>query len=247
MTKKDIKLSERLIASMDVSKKSDAIAICKKIDNKVDIIKVGLELLYHEGLGMVETVKGFGYKVMLDAKLMDIPNTIAGALKGIACLGVEIITIHTLGGFDMLKNAAETLSEVCAANKIKRPYLFGVTILTSLDDDDLLRMGFKNTYIDSVLGLARLAKEAKIDGIICSPNEVALIRDRIGDDLYIATPGIRLEGDSVGDQKRVNTPSKAITEGADYVIAGRSITAKEDVPATIKIFQEQIEGALKDA
>jgi orotidine-5'-phosphate decarboxylase len=247
LTKKDIKLSARLIASMDVSKKRDAIEICKKLDNKVDIIKVGLELLYHEGLGMVETVKSFGYKVMLDAKLMDIPNTISGALKGIAGLGVEIVTIHTLGGFDMLKTAAETLSEVCAANKIKRPSLFGVTILTSLDDDDLALMGFKGTYIDSVLALAGLAKEAQIDGIICSPNEVAMIRDKIGDDIYIATPGIRLEGDGVGDQKRVNTPRKAIMEGADYVIAGRSITAKEDVSATIKIFQEQIEGALKDA
>jgi len=247
LTRKDIKISSRLIASMDVSKKNEAIEICKKINNKVDIIKVGLELLYHEGLGIVDTIKGFGYQIMLDAKLMDIPNTISGALRGIAGLGVDIITIHTLGGFNMLKTAMETISQSCDEKKIKRPHLFGVTILTSLDDNDLDHMGFKNTYIDSVLNLALLASKAQIDGIICSPNEVAMLRAKIGDDIYIATPGIRLAGDGVGDQKRVNTPRKAIADGADYIIAGRSLTTKEDVAGTIQLFQEEIKGALKDA
>jgi orotidine-5'-phosphate decarboxylase len=232
---------------MDVSSKNEAIEICKKIENKVDIIKVGLELLYNEGLDIVETVKGFGYQVMLDAKLMDIPNTISKALMGIAGLGVDMITIHTLGGFQMLKTAKDTLSSICDEKKIKRPRLFGVTILTSLDDKDLGKMGFQNTYMHSVLNLAAIAKEANIDGIICSPNEVSALRATIGSELYIATPGIRLLGDEAGDQKRINTPKKAIEDGADYVIAGRSITGKEDVSATIQIFQEEIEGARKDA
>jgi orotidine-5'-phosphate decarboxylase len=232
---------------MDVSNKSEAAAILKKIDNRVDMIKVGLELIYNEGLDIIRMVKGFGYDVMLDAKLMDIPNTISGALRGISGLGVRIITIHTLGGHEMLKTAKETLGSISYKKNIGRPSLFGVTILTSLDDGDLSDMGFKNDYMQSVMSLGQLAKNAQIDGIICSPNEVAMLRDKIGDDIYIATPGIRLAGDSAGDQKRINTPAKAISDGADYVIAGRSVTEKEDVSATIKIFQEEIEGALKDA
>jgi orotidine-5'-phosphate decarboxylase len=240
--RKNIKIRDRLILSLDVSGKNEALEVLKQADNRVSTIKVGLELIYNVGLEIVDIVKKSGYKVMLDAKLMDIPNTVAGATRGISGLNVNIITLHTFGGSPMIKSAHEMLTQLSSQKNKSRPLLFGVTVLTSLDDDDLESFGFKIKYTELVLNMAKIGIEGGIDGIVCSPNEVGLLRKNFGRNFLIATPGIRLAEDSVADQKRINTPEKAIRDGADFIIVGRSIIKSQDIKSTIELFLEKIEG-----
>ncbi|MHB1346715.1 MAG: orotidine-5'-phosphate decarboxylase [Candidatus Humimicrobiaceae bacterium] len=244
--RKSLKIKDRLILSLDVPGKREALEVLKKAENKVSIVKVGLELIYNEGLSIVDLVKKSGYKVMLDAKLMDIPNTVAGAVKGISRLDVNIITLHTLGGSSMIRNANETMDESSRLNNKSKPLFFGVTVLTSLDDRDLKSFGFDISYMDLVLKLAKTAVESGIDGIVCSPNEAGLLRKNLGTDFLIATPGIRLAEDNASDQKRINTPQKAIEDGADFIIVGRSVINSVDVKNTIDLFLEKIESGLSN-
>jgi len=242
--RKNLKTKDRLILSLDVPGKKEAFDVLKQADNMISTVKVGLELIYNEGLDIVNIVKKSGYKVMLDAKLMDIPNTIAGAARGISRLDVSIITLHTFGGSAMIKSAHDTLSLLCSQKNKYRPLLFGVTVLTSLDDSDLENFGFKIKYMDLVLNMARIGIESGIDGIVCSPNEVGFLRKNLGKNFLIATPGIRLSEDSSSDQKRVNTPQKAIRDGADFIIVGRPIVKSPNIKNTIELFLEKIEGEI---
>jgi len=240
----NVKISDRLIVSIDASSKNEVMLLCKRINNAVSSLKLGLEVIYSCGLDIIATVRSFGYNVMLDAKLLDIPNTVCGAIGSISKLGVDKITIHALGGGKMLANAKQRLTEESYKLDIIPPLLFAVTILTSLDNEDLDTLGFKNDYLSSVLNLASTAIENNIDGIICSPNEVKSIREQLGNKFYIATPGIRLQGDDKGDQKRISTPYNAIKDGADFIIVGRSVTAKENPEVAIKKIFIEIERAL---
>ncbi len=240
-------LRDRLIIVIDTNNKNEVISLCKKISGKVSTVKIGLELIYSVGLGIVDTIKSFGYKVMLDAKLFDIPNTVKSAAEAIGGLGVSAVTIHTLGGRQMLEQAREILEKQSESRAKFRPLLFGVTILTSLDDKDLKALGFREDFMYSVLNLAGVAIDAGTDGIICSPNEVKAIRKKFGNGFYIATPGIRLPEDAAGDQKRINTPEEAMSRGADFLIVGRSITTREDVGGTIDLYLEKIERTLGHA
>jgi len=244
LKKRKLKLADRLIAVIDVNKKSALNRILSDIGGKVSTVKLGLEMIYGAGTGIVDIAKSSGYDVMLDAKLMDIPNTIRGASLAIAALGPSIITIHTLGGKKMIEASREALKEQSDMDLASTPLLFGVTVLTSLDDGDLREMGFKDGYKGTVIRLAGLALDSGVDGIICSPGEVSLLRKELGGDFFIATPGIRLREDSAGDQKRVNTPEEAISAGADMIIVGRSLTKKPDIGAAVDIFLEKIKGAL---
>ena len=240
----NLKISDRLIISIDTSNKQEVISLCKKINNNVTTLKLGLELIYSCGLEIINTVKSFGYKIMLDAKLLDIPNTVCGAITAISKIGVDKITIHALGGGKMLADTKQRLVQESFKLNIIPPLLFAVTILTSLDNKDLATLGFKNGFLPSVLNLANIAIKNGIDGIICSPNEVKSMREKLGSGFYIATPGIRLQDDDKGDQKRVSTPYRAIINGADIIIVGRSITAKANLEETIKKIFIEIERAL---
>jgi orotidine-5'-phosphate decarboxylase len=235
---------DRLIVGVDVNSGQQLINLCHRIDNNVTTLKLGLELIYNCGLKIIDTARSFGYKVMLDAKLMDIPNTVSQAISAIAGLGVDKVTIHTLGGARMIKDAKEKAVSQAGKLNVFPPLIFGVTILTSLDNKDLETMGFKGDYLSAVIGLAGQAINNGIDGIICSPNEVSQLRENFGGSFYIATPGIRLENDDAGDQKRISTPYAAIKNGADFIIAGRSVTANENTHKTIKSILEDIERAL---
>jgi orotidine-5'-phosphate decarboxylase len=239
-----LKPEDRLIVVIDVNKKSGLTRLLSAAGGKVTTVKLGLEMIYSVGLDIVNTAKSFGYKVMLDAKLMDIPNTIKGASGAITGLGPSIVTVHTLGGKKMLEAAVSAMEEHSKKDNSIRPMVFGVTVLTSLDDSDLSSMGFKEGYLPTVKKLVGMALDAGIDGIVCSPQEVEPLRDQFGDDFYIATPGIRLAEDSSGDQKRVNTPGEAISSGADMIIVGRSITSKEDIGGAIDIYLKKIKCVL---
>jgi orotidine-5'-phosphate decarboxylase len=244
MKRKNLKARDRLIVSLDVAGKREVISLCSKISGKVSTLKLGLELMYRIGPEIIGTVKSFGYRVMLDAKLFDIPNTVNGALRAIGKLGVNMVTIHTLGGKAMLAGAVKILKEQ-SENKI-RPLLLGVTILTSLDDSDLDLMGFRKNHLNSVLDLACFAEIAGLDGVICSAGEVESVREKTGSNFYIATPGIRLPEDAVGDQKRVSTPRDAVLKGADFIVVGRPITRNKDIGGAVDRYLEEIEGALRD-
>jgi len=244
---KKLSLKDRLIVSLDTNNKSDVVSMCRKISGKVSTLKLGLELIYGVGLEVIDTVKSFGYKVMLDAKLLDIPNTVESAAEAIGGLGVSAVTIHTLGGRQMLEQTREILEKQSESRAKFRPLLFGVTILTSLDDNDLKALGFRGDFLYSVLSLAGIAIDAGTDGIICSPNEVDAIRKKYGTGFYIAAPGIRLPEDAAGDQKRINTPEEAISNGADFIIVGRSITTRKDVGGAIDLYLEKIERTLGHA
>ncbi len=246
MKKRKLKLADRLITVIDVNKKSALNSILSGIGGKVSTVKLGLEMIYGAGTSVVDIARRSGYDVMLDAKLMDIPNTIRGASLAIAALGPSIITIHALGGRKMIEASKKALKEQSARDLAMAPLLFAVTVLTSLDDGDLEEMGFKDGYKDTVLRLAGLALESGADGIVCSPGEVRLLREEFGGDFFIATPGIRLSEDSAGDQKRVNTPGEAISAGADMIIVGRSLTQKPDIGIAVDIFLEKIKSALKE-
>ena len=244
--RKNLKIRDRLILSLDVSGKTEALEVLKQADNRISTIKVGLELIYNEGLNIIDMVKKSGYKVMLDAKLMDIPNTVAGAVRGISRLDVNIITLHTFGGSSMIKTANDTLAQLSSQKNKSKPLFFGVTVLTSLDDNDLESFGFKIKYTELVLNMAKIGIESGIDGIVCSPNEVGLLRKNLGSNFLIATPGIRLAEDSTADQKRINTPEKAIRDGADFIIVGRSIIKSHDIKNTIELFLEKVESGISN-
>ena len=243
--KKELRIKDRLVAVVDVDKKSGLMKVLAALGGKVSTVKLGLEIIYSVGMCVVDIARRSGYDVMLDTKLMDIPNTIRGAALAISRLRPALVTIYAMGGKSMLKAAIGALEEQSEKYDIKRPKLMAVTVLTSLDDSDLKEMGFKGSYIDIVKKLAGTALDAGVDGIICSPSEVEALRKEYGSDFYIATPGIRLEGESAGDQKRVNTPREAITKGADMIIVGRSITGKADIGEAVDLFLKEIDSALK--
>lgn len=233
---------DRIIAALDVSSAYDAEILLQEIREHIGCAKVGLELLTAEGAPhVVQTMRAFGARVFYDGKFMDIPNTVAAAVRAVTKLGVDMLNVHCLGGPAMMKAAAEAAAREAEVLGIPRPKVLGVTILTSLNDGDLRAMGvearvgpddfsFKLAEQDQadveiiVTRLARLAKECGLDGVITSPQEIAAIRQECGAGFLIVTPGVRPEWAATQDQKRVMTPGDAIRAGADYLVIGRPIT-----------------------
>jgi orotidine-5'-phosphate decarboxylase len=186
-------------------------------------LKVGLEFMTANGPEGVREVVALGLPVFLDGKFHDIPNTVAGAVRAAASLGVAMLTLHVAGGPAMLRAAVEAahLEEPC-------PKLLGVTVLTSMDDADLAAVGVPDKLADQVLRLAELAWTEGLDGVVCSPREVALLRQRFGSELKIVVPGIRPRAFGQKDQKRTLAPAEAIAAGADLLVIGRPITDAAD-------------------
>ncbi len=241
---KNLRLKDKLIVAIDGNKRSKLMGILVAIGGKVSTVKLGLEMIYSVGTEVADITRRSGYDVMLDTKLMDIPNTIRGASVAIARFKPAFLTSYALGGRKMLEDSIDVLKKQSENDGQVRPKLMAVTVLTSLDNSDLEAMGFRISYMDIVKRLAGIALEAGVDGIVCSPEEVEDLRKEFGSDFYIATPGIRLAGESVGDQKRINTPEEAISRGADMVIVGRSITGKADARGAVDLFLEKIKSAM---
>jgi len=194
-------------------------------------LKLGLEFFVANGPQAVREVAG-KTPLFLDLKLHDIPNTVAGAVRAAAALRPMLLTIHAAGGPAMMRAAAEAAKE--AARGQQRTKLLGVTVLTSLDDDDLERVGQRGPASEQALRLALLARDNGLDGVVCSPLEVAALRERCGKDFLLVVPGIRVVGGAIGDQKRVMTPKDAIAAGADYLVIGRPITGAPDPAAAAR-------------
>ncbi|RKZ24003.1 orotidine-5'-phosphate decarboxylase [bacterium] len=217
---------ERLIVALDVNTLDDARKIVEELDELVDFYKVGFQLFIREGKDAVKFLKEQGKKVFLDLKFHDIPNTIGNAVRACMELGVDMLTLHSLGGFEMMEVAQKSVWEA----QENKPLLLGVTILTSLDEAFLHDVVGVNdrTLEEEVLHLARLVKSAGLDGVVASPLEVKKIKETCGEDFVVVTPGIRPKGYDTHDQERVRTPEEAILAGADYLVVGRPILYAED-------------------
>jgi orotidine-5'-phosphate decarboxylase len=222
---------KRLIVALDVSSAAAAKKIVAAVGDTAFCYKVGMQLYTAEGPQVVRDLVGSGRKVFLDLKYHDIPTTVAAAVREAAQLGVSMLTVHASGGAKMLAAATE------AANSVM---VLAVTVLTSLDDRDLDKLGVQGRVRDQVLRLAALALTNGCKGIVASAHEAADLRSELGDDFAIVTPGVRPAGTDVADQARVVTPAAAITAGATHIVVGRPITGAPDPGSEARAILAQI-------
>jgi len=231
--------SKRVIVPLDCPDSAVALALAARLDPKLCRVKIGKELFVAAGPDVVHKVHERGFEVFLDLKFHDIPNTVAGACRSAARLGVWMMNVHASGGEAMLRAAREAVDGLA-----RPPLLIGVTVLTSLTQADLERVGYAGSLIENVERLARLARACGLDGVVCSAQEARLIRNATGDDFVLVTPGIRLPSSARDDQARTVTPVEAVALGADYLVIGRSITQSADPAATLQEIRESLgEGA----
>jgi orotidine-5'-phosphate decarboxylase len=228
--------NKRIIVPLDFPSADLALAFAARLDPKLCRVKVGKELFVAEGPAVIAKLQERGFEVFLDLKFHDIPNTVAGACRSAARLGVWMLNVHASGGEAMLRAARESVEAVA-----RPPLLIAVTILTSLADVDLARVGYVGSLNENVERLARLARACGLDGVVCSAQEAPLIRRATGEDFTLVTPGIRLESDTRDDQARVVTPREAVRLGADYLVIGRSITQSADPGATLESIRQSLE------
>lgn len=216
--------SEKIIVALDRPSLAQAEELLKALSAKISYFKIGKELFTAAGPESVRLVKKYGGKVFLDLKFHDIPNTVSGAVKSAIGLGVEMLNFHSSGGLKMMQAAVAAAKGVAP-----HPILLGVTVLTSIDGQTLRNeLRVEHDPADQVLHLAQLCNQAGADGVVASPREIGIIRENLGRDFKIVTPGIRPEWARTGDQKRVLTPREAIDAGADYLVIGRPVTAAEN-------------------
>lgn len=215
---------QRIIVALDVADLESAEKLLAELKGVISYYKVGLELFSAYGWKALELVRKYGGKIFLDLKLHDIPTTVAKTASVICDHDVDMFNVHTLGGYEMMQKTADAVFERCAAKKNK-PLLIGVTILTSHSPSALSsELGISRSLEEEVLGLAGLARKAGLNGVVCSPQEIRLMRESFGKDFVIVTPGIRPVDGTLNDQKRVLTPGDALRAGSDYLVIGRPIT-----------------------
>ncbi|MDP2929196.1 MAG: orotidine-5'-phosphate decarboxylase [Candidatus Omnitrophota bacterium] len=230
---------DRLIVALDVDTKEKALDLVEKLKNDVKTFKVGSELFTSCGPEILAIIKNNGCGIFLDLKFHDIPNTVAKAVIAATRLGVSLINVHASGGYEMMKKAVQAVAAEAKRLKMDPPKVIAVTVLTSMDENGLKKIGIDDTMEKQVLRLATLAKEAGMDGVVASPFEAKLIRKEAGDDFIIVTPGVRPEWAAVNDQKRIATPKEAVLNGANYIVVGRPITeAPDPLDAAKRILEE---------
>jgi orotidine-5'-phosphate decarboxylase len=231
----------KIIVALDFSSTEQVFAFTDRVDPGLCRLKVGKELFTHAGPDLVRSLVEKGFDIFLDLKFHDIPNTVAKACTAAAELGVWMMNIHASGGRPMMEAAYEALTK----RKGRRPLLIGVTVLTSLDRNDLNEMGILSSPAEQVLRLARLAQVSGLDGVVCSPQEVNVLRGELGKKFLLVTPGIRPAGSDRGDQKRVMTPVDAIQAGSNYLVIGRPITQADDPVMVLNTINQEISALQK--
>lgn len=228
----------KIIVALDYADAPSALALVERLDPALCRLKVGKELFTAAGPELVRALVARGFEVFLDLKFHDIPNTVAAACRAAAGLGVWMLNVHASGGRRMMAAAEEALTGLP-----RRPLLIAVTVLTSMSAEDLGEVGVSDTPADQVLRLARLTQACKLDGVVCSAQEAAMLRVNLGADFRLVTPGIRPAGAEAGDQRRVMTPAEALQAGATDLVIGRPITAAADPLAALKQIQTDIQNA----
>ena len=221
-------MTSKIIVALDYEKEAEALALVDQIDPSLCRLKVGKEMFTTLGINFVKQLHQRNFDVFLDLKYHDIPNTVARAVRSAADLGVWMVDLHASGGLRMMEEAKRILEPYGK----DAPLLIAVTVLTSMEDLDLLQIGINASPMEQVLRLAHLTQRAGLDGVVCSPQEVEILRNACGEEFKLVTPGIRPIGADFGDQRRVMTPTAAIRAGSDYLVIGRPI-AKADNPAEV--------------
>ncbi len=235
---------ERIILALDVVSYEEAIDIVERFGEHIDTFKVGAELFTSVGPKIIEEIHTRGKRVFLDLKYHDIPNTVSRTVLAVARLGVFMFNIHTLGGFEMMKQAAQRLVEAALKKNVERPRLLGVTILTSIDQTALLNeLGIPQNMRTQVRHLAGLALKAGLDGVVSSPQDAEIIRAHCGRGFLIVTPGIRPSWTPQDDQKRTMTPKEALRKGADYLVIGRAVFSQPDPVSALQRIVKEVEVA----
>ncbi|MCE5311630.1 MAG: orotidine-5'-phosphate decarboxylase [Nitrospiraceae bacterium] len=231
----------KLIIALDVSDPQKALSIVDMLGDYAGVFKVGFELFVTAGPKIVEDIHKKNKKVFLDLKFHDIPNTVAKAALAAANMGVYMFNVHTSGGLQMMKRCRDTVAEHCDKQGITRPKMIGVTVLTSISSDMMKNeLSVNHTLKTQVKHLALLAKQAGLDGVVASPQEISMIKTSVGNDFLVVTPGIRPSWVLPDDQMRTATPKQALRDGADYIVMGRGILAQEDPVKTLELISIDI-------
>lgn len=232
----------RIIIALDYADPVQALDLVSGLSPQYCRLKVGKELFTRAGPAVVDKLVGAGFDIFLDLKFHDIAHTVAQACAAAADLGVWMVNVHALGGRKMMEAAREAIDSAS-----HRPRLIGVTVLTSLDGQDMREIGLSGTPYENVLRLAALAKQSGLDGVVCSPQEVEDVRHAQGAEFCLVTPGIRPHGARPNDQRRIMTPADALRNGADYLVIGRPITEAEDPLRALLEIQAEVAAALAAA
>ncbi|WP_299584974.1 orotidine-5'-phosphate decarboxylase [uncultured Microbulbifer sp.] len=231
-------VSSPIVVALDYDSADAALAMASQLDPSLCRVKVGKELFTIAGPDLVRTLVDRGFQVFLDLKFHDIPNTVAAAVKAAARLGVWMVNVHAGGGERMMRAAAEALAEFGE----RKPLLIGVTVLTSTTPEELAAAGVVAPLGEHVLDLAVKARSCGLDGVVCSAREAKSLKAACGSDFKLVTPGIRPRGSDTGDQRRTLTPSEALSQGADYLVIGRPITAADNPLVALQDILSEITG-----
>ena len=229
----------RIIVALDFPERTQALRFIDQLDPRRCRLKVGKELFTRSGPEFITRLQDRGFEVFLDLKFHDIPNTVAGACAAAADLGVWMVNVHASGGRRMLDAAREAIDR-----SAHQPLLIAVTVLTSLTDEEIREIGFASTVAETTLSLASMTQQAGLDGIVCSAQEAARLRQALGQGFCLVSPGIRPGGSTRDDQRRVMTPVEALRAGADYLVIGRPITASRDPMKALGDIQDEITSVL---
>ena len=219
----------KVLIALDYDDQDAAIEFVKQLSPTECRLKVGKEMFTYFGPQFVQQLIDLGFDVFLDLKFHDIPNTVAKAVTAAAKMGVWMVNVHASGGPQMMQKAKTAL----AAFGDKAPLLIAVTVLTSMDEEELKRLGVNKSPAEQVIYLANLAKESGLDGVVCSAQEASILKEMFGEEFKLVTPGIRPAGSDAGDQKRIMTPKQAIENGSDYLVIGRPITQSSNPAETL--------------
>lgn len=234
MSKRDCKL----ILALDLPDRESALKILDGLRGKLEWVKIGLQMYLKYGANFVREVSGMGFKIFLDLKLFDIPNTVASAVESVSALPVSMLTIHASGGREMMRRAVES-----AAERNPELLILGVTVLTSFDADSLAETGVELEPEWQVEKLAKLAVDSGLKGLVCSPLEIEGLRSILPEDTVLVTPGIRPSGSSADEQKRIMTPADAARAGSDFIVVGRPILKAENPAFAVPKILEEIANA----
>jgi orotidine-5'-phosphate decarboxylase len=239
-------MRERLIVALDVDDLNQAKDLVQKLANEVGMFKIGKQLFTHAGPQAVRLIQELGGEVFLDLKFHDIPNTVAKAAVEATRMGVKMFNVHASGSLEMMRMTVKEVRRVCRQEKRRTPIMLAVTVLTSLNQDDLKRVGVDGRVAAQVVRLALLTKEAGMDGVVASSHEVRDIRDCCGRRFIIVTPGIRPADSSRNDQQRIMTPAAAIKVNVDYIVVGRPILEAEDPVAAARAIVAEMKSCKSD-
>ena len=226
----------KIIVALDYDNQQDALLMAQRLDPQRCRLKVGKELFTIAGPDLIKTLHELGFEIFLDLKFHDIPNTVAKAVLAAAKLGVWMVNVHASGGGEMMRTTIDAMQTA----EGRQPILIAVTVLTSMDADGLRETGINQSPAERVLDLAKLTQKSGLAGVVCSAQEAQLLKQQLGSEFILVTPGIRPAFASVGDQKRIMTPAQALQAGSDYLVIGRPITQADDPMQALELIEAEI-------